>query len=573
MKKIVVRNIPKNIPSLHNDPLLHNIYASRGIVNALELRNDLEYLLPFDQLKGLEKAVPLLSLALQDNWRVVVVGDFDTDGATSTTLIILVLRTLGLKNISYVIPNRFTHGYGLTTDLVMLSAKNHPKLIITVDNGISSIEAVDLANSLNIKVLITDHHLQGNELPNARAVINPNQKLDNFGSKALAGVGVVFYLMLALRSHLRQIGWFKTKGLPELNMVQYLDLVALGTIADVMALDRNNRILVANGIDRIRAGKCRPGILAILKNAKRDYRKITSYDLGFVLAPRLNAAGRLDDMSLGVEILLADDYHAVYGMAQKLNALNDERREIEDKMLTHALKKLDELKITQESPWGICVFEESWHQGVLGILAARLKDKFNRPVIAFSPVNEIEIKGSARSIEGIHILETIENIVKANPGLISRYGGHRMAAGLNVEKSNFELFSKLFDQEVDRQFSVQNLVKMIYSDGELSQEYLNIDTAELLQNSGPWGAEFAEPTFHGKFVVVKQVLLAGKHLKLYLRLPSGGQNLEAIYFNIGFALHRDTNFTEISIVYRIGVNDYNNKKVLQLIISEILSYE
>ncbi|MBU0744659.1 MAG: single-stranded-DNA-specific exonuclease RecJ [Gammaproteobacteria bacterium] len=573
MKKITIRSVPDGITSLHQHPLLHRIYAARGIVAIKELEHELKNLLPYDSLKDINRAVEVLTTALKAQQNVLIVGDFDADGATSTALAILALKSLGLKNISYLIPNRFEYGYGLTPEIVAVGAERKPDLIVTVDNGIASIDGVRAANENGIKVLITDHHLPGDDLPEAEAIINPNQKGDEFSGKSLAGVGVVFYLMLALRAHLRDIGWFLDNNISEPNMAQFLDLVALGTFADAVTLDHNNRILVMQGMNRIRSGKGRVGIEALFLVSKRNYTKASVYDLGFVIAPRLNAAGRLDDMSLGVECLLTDDPVRARTIARELNSLNDERRGIEKDMQHQALRLVDNLQLEQNLPPGLCVFEESWHQGVLGILAGRLKDRLHRPVIAFAASNENEIKGSARSVGNVHIRDVLSNIAAKNPGLITRFGGHAMAAGLSLAIENYPAFSQAFADEVGRYLTLEDLGGIVETDGELPAEYFNLETAELLHAAGPWGSGFAEPLFFGEFAFAKQVLVGSKHLKLILRHLETKQEVEAICFNIDVNIWPNNHYSKAKVVYRLGINEYNNQRKLQLIINEIISYE
>ncbi len=574
MKKVIVPDPPRDIPSLHYHPLLHRIYANRGISSPNELTYDLGHLLPFTDIKNINAAVALLTQALNENWQTIVVGDFDTDGATSTALTMEALKSFGLRNISYIIPNRFTYGYGLTKEITeVIIAENKPQLIITVDNGISSVEAVALANQHGIPVLITDHHLPGNKLPQAAIIVNPNQIGDNFLSKSLAGVGVAFYLMLALRAHLRSINWFDTQKIPEPSMAQFLDLVAIGTIADAVALDRNNRILVANGIGRIRMGKCRLGILSILTHAKRDHKKLTTHDIGFIITPRINAAGRLDSMSLGVETLLTNDPSKAKKLAQQLNALNDERRTIEKDMQNQALRELENLELTQHLPAGYCIFEESWHQGVLGILAARLKDKLKRPVITFTIANELEIKGSARSIEGIHMLNILTTMANNHPQLISNFGGHAMAAGLSLPRDNYKLFAQIFAQEVERCLATTELTDIFHSDGELTMAELNLSMAELLHSAGPWGNGFLEPLFHGSFMIAKHNLLGQKHLKLVLHTLDSKQNVDGIYFNVDATNWLSSQYSKIDILYKLGINEYGGHRKLQLVIQEIINGE
>ncbi len=571
MKKIVIREVPKNLTPLHQHPLLHRIYAARGITDAIELNCDLKHLLSYHSLKGITEAATELVNAICEQQHILIVGDFDADGATSTALAVLALKALGLKNVSYLIPNRFTYGYGLTPEIVAHAATQKPQLIMTVDNGIANIDGVNAAKTLGIKVLITDHHLPGKQVPAASAIVNPNQHGDEFLSKNLAGVGVVFYLMLAVRARLREANWFASQNIPEPNMAQFLDLVALGTIADAVSLDRNNRILVTQGINRIKTGNCRPGIKALLAIAKRNYEKITSHDFGFVIAPRLNAAGRLDDMSLGVECLLIDDPVRVRTIAKELNNMNDERRGIEEDMQRQAACLINNLQLEQNLPAGLCVFEESWHQGVLGILAGRLKDKLHRPVIAFAAVNDNEIKGSARSVDNVHIKNVLDCIATKNPELISHFGGHAMAAGLTLRRENLEVFSEMFTKEVEKHLTLEDLHGTFYTDGELPEEYFHLNTAELLQTSGPWGTGFSEPAFIGEFALTSQALVGKKHLRLTLRHPSIAQEMKAIYFNINAAMWPNPHRTKATVIYRLGVNEYNNQKTLQLIISEIIN--
>lgn len=571
MKKIITRKVPENIPLLHQNPLLNRIYAARGVTTPTELDYDLTRLLSYNSLNGIQAAVECLAQALQEQQRVLIIGDFDADGATSTALAVLALKSLGLKNISYLIPSRFDFGYGLTPEIVAVAAKQRPQLIVTVDNGISSIAGVKAANGLGIKVLVTDHHLPSDELPEAEAIVNPNQHGDQFSSKHLAGVGVIFYLMIALRSYLRDIGWFASQNIPTPNLAQFLDLVALGTVADVVNLDHNNRILVAQGLQRIRSGKCRMGIKALLAITKHNHESALASDLGFIIAPRINAVGRLDDMSIGVECLLTEDTERARSIAKQLDLLNNERRGIEEDMRRQANKILDDLQLEQNLPPGICIFEETWHQGVLGILASRLKDKLHRPVIAFTAISETEIRGSARSIGNVHIRNVLSKISLQNPGLITRFGGHAMAAGLSLERERYEIFAQTFATEVDQHIVLEDLDGYAYTDGELPTEYLNIDTAELLRESGPWGESFAEPTFFGEFVLVNQRLVGQKHLKLTLRPAETDQEVEAICFNINPNIWPNFRITKVKIVYRLGINEYMGRRSLQLMVEELIA--
>jgi single-stranded-DNA-specific exonuclease len=573
MKKIATRKAPENIPQLHQNSLLNRIYAARGVTDPSELDYDLTKLLPYNSLKGIKQAVECLAIALQEQHRILIVGDFDTDGATSTVLAVLALKAFGLKNVSYLIPNRFDSGYGLTPQIIETAEKQKIQLVITVDNGISSIDAVEAANKIGIKVLITDHHLPGDELPQACAIVNPAQHDDTFPSKNLAGVGVIFYLMLALRSHLRDINWFDTQNIPEPNMAQFLDLVALGTVADVVSLDHNNRVLVTQGLQRIRAGKCRLGIKALIAITKRRCENILASDLSFVVAPRINAVGRLDDMSIGVEGLLTEDAECARSVAKKLDSINNERRTIEEDMRRQAFRLLDNLQLNGDLPHGLCVFEETWHQGVLGILASRLKDKLHRPVIAFAATSETQIKGSARSVGNVHMRNILNTISTKNPGLITRFGGHAMAAGLSLARESYEEFTQHFATEVAQHLALEDLKGIVYTDGVLPAEYFNIATAELLRNAGPWGQNFPEPKFFGEFILVDQRLVGQKHLKLTLRTLENDQDIDAICFNIDPNIWPNFRCAQAKMVYRLNVNEYNGRRSLQLMVEEIITYE
>ena len=573
MKKILTRTLLDTHLTVHPDKLLNRIYLARGVTSAEELDYGLANLLPYKTLLGIEQAVQCLGEALEKQQNILIVGDFDVDGATSVALAIRTLRAFGFNNVSYLIPNRFDSGYGLTPEIVKLAAEKNTQLIITVDNGISSVTSVDLANELGIRVLLTDHHLPGHILPQAYAIINPNQPSDQFLSKHLVGVGVIFYVMLALRAYLREQNWFQKQSIPEPNMAQFLDLVALGTVADVASLDYNNRILVAQGIQRIRAGKCCVGIKALLAVSKRRYENVSTADLGFAVAPRINAVGRLDDMSLGVECLLTDDVVQARLIASKLEAVNNERRVIEGDMQGQALRLLDALQLKQDLPPGLCVFEETWHQGVLGVLASRLKERLNRPVIAFTALGDLEMKGSARSVRGIHIREILSNISEQNPGLITRYGGHAMAAGLSITKEGYDLFSQLFADQTARFAELVESNDVVYTDGELSEEYFDIVTARLLRNAGPWGQDFVEPVFVGIFNIIDQRLVGRKHLKLTLQHPDVKKEISAICFNVNTDEWPNYRCSKIKLVYRLDVNEYNGSCNLQLIVEEIISHE
>lgn len=555
-----------DFPTLH--PLLNRIYAARGIESPAELETGLEHLLPFSLLKDIDACVKHLYLALQAQQHLLIVGDFDVDGATSSVVAIKALQCLGAKKVSYLVPNRFEYGYGLTPEIVDVAATRQPDLIITVDNGMSSVEGVARAKALGIKVLITDHHLPGEQLPEADAIVNPNQRGDTFPSKYLAGVGVIFYVMLALRSHLRQNNWFTEQSIPEPNMAEFLDLVALGTVADVVPLDRNNRILVQQGLKRIRAEKSRSGIQALLDIANKQSKCLVASDLGFAIAPRLNAAGRLEDMSLGIECLLAETLTQAFPMAQRLDTLNKERREIESSMQQQAIMALSTLQLTQNLPMGLCLHDPSWHQGVIGIVASRIKDKVHRPVIAFAAINEYELKGSARSVPGLHMRDALDAIAKRHPTFIQKFGGHAMAAGVSLHREHYLAFKEAFAEEVARHLSNEDLEQKRISDGELSELDLNIEVATLLREAGPWGQGFPEPLFDNHFYIREQYIVGGKHLKMSLSLTENGMPIEAIAFFVNVEKWPNHRAYKIHAVYKLDVNEYQNRKKVQLLVEE-----
>lgn len=550
-------------------PLLQRIYSARGITCSSELERSLQRLLPYEQLKNISQAVSCLYSALEKQQHIMIIGDFDADGATSTALAVTALQNFGATHVSYLVPNRFEYGYGLSPEIVQEAAKQQPDLIVTVDNGIASHAGVLKAKELGIAVLITDHHLPATTLPDAEAIVNPNQLGDTFPSKCLAGVGVIFYVMLALRKQLRELNWFRNKQLTEPNMAELLDLVALGTVADVVPLDINNRILVHQGLLRIKAGQARPGILALLEIAKRQLSKLSANDLGFAVGPRLNAAGRLDDMSLGIACLLAKDSKQARPIAQTLDELNSERRLIESDMQQQAFAELNKLQLNKNRlPFGLCLYDDSWHQGVIGILASRVKDQLHRPVIAFAPVNEHELKGSARSVQGLHIRDALDAVATQHPELISKFGGHAMAAGLSLTKDKLAKFSKAFDQEVRKHLSEDQLCNEIYTDGELSETDLSFEIAELIQNAGPWGQAFPEPLFEGVFTILNQRLVGNKHLKLSLA-TANMQAIDAIAFNINPEQWPNFRIATILIVYKLDINEFNGKRNIQLIIEHL----
>lgn len=551
-------------------PLLSRIYASRGITSAEALDCSLAKLLPFTELAGMDAAVDLLQQALRDGQRILIVGDFDADGATSSALGVRALRLMGAAQVDYLVPNRFEYGYGLTPEIVAVAAEARPDLLITVDNGISSIDGVAAARARGMRVLVTDHHLPADSLPAADAIVNPNQHGDAFAAKSLAGVGVIFYVMLALRACLRETGWFTERQIDEPNLANLLDLVALGTVADVVPLEHNNRILVAQGLARIRRGQCCAGITALISVAKRNQQSLVASDLGFALGPRLNAAGRLEDMALGIECLLTDDPDTALQLAQRLDALNRERREIEVEMKAEAMRMLDDMALADDAelPVGLCLFEPHWHQGVIGILASRVKDRLHRPVIVFAESSDSEIKGSARSVPGLHIRDALDAVAKRYPEMLSKFGGHAMAAGLSLAKTDFARFSQAFDEEVRRHLGPQDLNLEILSDGELAAGELTLDTADALRAGGPWGQCFAEPLFDGVFNIVNRRIVGENHLKLVLSLPGSEQVIDAIAFN---TLDTDwpSDTTAVELAYRLDVNEYNGRRSAQLMVVHI----
>lgn len=555
-------------------PVLARVYAARGVCSAQELDYSLSKLLPFETLLGIEDGIRLLQIALQERQRILVVGDFDADGATSCALAVRALRAMGAAWIDYLVPNRFEYGYGLTPEIVEVAAASRPDLLITVDNGISSISGVEAAHRHGAAVLITDHHLPGLELPAADAIVNPNQPGDSFPSKNLAGVGVMFYVLMALRARLRGQGWFDANNLPEPNLAQFLDLVALGTVADVVPLDRNNRILVAQGLARIRSGRCQPGVRALLEVARRAAARTVSSDLAFAVAPRLNAAGRLSDMSLGIECLLTDDPGVAMGHAERLDALNRERRDIEARMRDQALESVDTMQLdTDAFPYGLCLYEAAWHQGLVGIVAGRVKDRLNRPVVAFAPAEEQGyLKGSARSVPGFHIRDALDAVATRNPGLIARFGGHAMAAGLTLREQDLDAFKLAFDEHARRCLEASDLTGTVYSDGELASADVNLAFAQALRDAGPWGQGFPEPLFDGMFDIAEHRVLQDRHIKLGLQIPGKRRNVDAIAFNVD-PTQWPSRLRSIRCAYRLDVNEFRGARDAQLIIEHVEAVE
>jgi len=538
-------------------PVLRRVYATRGIVRHEELNLELAGLLPPDQLKNCREAAQALFESMQDEQHVLVVGDFDADGATSCALFIYCMKAMGYGKVSFLVPNRFEYGYGLTPEIVEVARQQNPDLIVTVDNGIASHEGVLAAARAGIRVLVTDHHLPGDTLPEAACILNPNQPGCPFPSKALAGVGVVFYLMSALRSCLREADWFERQAIPVPNLAGFLDLVALGTVADVVPLDQNNRRLVKHGLGIIKSGRGRPGIRALLEVAGRNPASVVASDLAFAAGPRLNAAGRLDDMSLGIACLLEDDPGKARQMAIRLDVLSH-------------------LDVSDADLLGICLYEAGWHQGVIGILASRIKERYHRPSIVFADAGvdekgEAIIKGSARSIEGIHIRDVLDALATRYPTLLQKFGGHAMAAGLSIRQADFAAFAAAFEEILGSAVDPEDLQKVTWVDGELTPECFSLDFASLLREGGPWGQHFPEPLFTGNFEVLSSRVVGEKHLKLTLQ-PSGSQALiDAIAFNVEPALLQ-ARLNDVELAYRLDVNEFRGQVNPQLMVDQILAY-
>ena len=553
------------------EPLLR-AYAARNISDPKQLDLGFASLIPPAQLPDIDRAAQRLVTAIRQNEKILIVGDFDADGATSVALCVLVLQAFGAAQLSYLVPNRFEFGYGLSEAIVKLAASEDPAVLVTVDNGVSSISGVAAANALGIDVVITDHHLQGSELPAAYAIVNPNLQASDFPSKALAGVGVAYYLLSVLRAQLRKSGWFEHRQEP--NMADYLDLVALGTVADVVPLDHNNRILVEQGLRRIRAGRARPGLLALCEIGKRKPSELIAADLGFAVGPRLNAAGRLDDMSIGIRCLLASDPKEARNLAHALDQLNQTRRQLQQEMQAEAelivAGQGNSADMAESAGYGVCVFDETWHQGVVGLVAGQLKEKLGRPVIAFAEAGVSapgELKGSARSIPALHIRDVLDEIATSYPGLIEKFGGHAMAAGLSIRRVHLDQFSHAFDAALRRHLQPQDLMRTLSIDGELSAPQLTLELAQAIKKGGPWGQAFPEPQFAGRFSLVSQRVVGATHLRL--TLDAGAGLVEAIAFN---QAPIDTDqFGRVQLVYRVQENTYGRKPTLQLMVEHLVA--
>ena len=527
----VDHQLPNSLPAI-----IQRLYASRGVISPEQLNLSAGALLK-PGFKGMAEAVKVLAQGLQDQRNIVIVGDFDCDGATSSALMVHGLQAMGAQTVQYLVPNRFDYGYGLSPKVVDEVAMMGGELLITVDNGISSIDGVAAANARGMTVIITDHHLPGNEVPDAAAIVNPNQHGCDFPSKNLAGVGVAFYLLLALRAALTEQGWFERLGLTAPNMGEYLDLVALGTVADVVALDDNNRVLVHQGLQRMRAGRVRPGIQALLDISQRNQARLVASDLGFALGPRLNAVGRLDDMSMGVACLLSENIDEARKLAAMMDDLNRERKAIEASMQHEALATLTKINISDgELPNGLVLHQDDWHQGVVGLVASRIKERYHRPVIAFAEAGDDELKGSGRSIPGVHLRDLLEEVDRQHPGLIDKFGGHAMAAGLSLRKAALAPFKAAFERIAADWVSPELLAGEIFTDGELAAAELTLPLAEQIRLAGPWGQSFPEPLFDGDFKIIKQRLVGEKHLKLVLSADEGRTLIDAIAFNVDLSV-------------------------------------
>lgn len=570
MKKLIKhREIPSG-NSVSNHPLLDRLYRARHIKNTKELDRTLKSMLNPNQLYGIDQAVNLLVEAYQQQQKIVIVGDFDADGATSTALSVLALRQLGFSDVDYLVPNRFEQGYGLSIPVAEMAIEKGVQLLMTVDNGVSSFEGIAFLKEKGIRVLVTDHHLPPETLPPADAIVNPNLSQCHFPSKSLAGVGVAFYLMLAVRAKFRELGIFTAETQP--NFTDLLDLVALGTIADVVPLDQNNRILAYQGLMRIRARHCRPGIIALAEVANRNVEQFTSSDLGFCIGPRLNAAGRLDNMSIGVELLLANEMSKARELALDLDELNQTRKEIESGMKLEAIKICQNLTaLFKELPYGITLYQPDWHQGVLGIVSSRVKDQYHRPVIAFTQDSEGILKGSARSIEGLHMRDVLERIHSQHPNIILKFGGHAMAAGLSIREEYFADFQHLFNQTIADWLDEEHLQGIIWTDGELNSNEFNLETAELIKSVGTWGQGFPEPCFDGEFKILDQRAIGQNknHLKMLLEPKQGGVLLDAIAFNINTRLYPDLSIKQARLAYKLDINEFRGNRSLQLLVDYI----
>ena len=566
--KVETRPVPPESLDPELPRFLRQALAARGVVSAADMALPLADLHPPAQLPDIDAAAARLADAVEHGERILIVGDFDADGATASALCVGLLKAFGARDVDFLVPNRFEYGYGLTPELVRVALEGAPQVLVTVDNGVSSIPGVALAQEHGVDVVVTDHHLPGEQLPAAFALVNPNLRGSAFPSPNLAGVGVAYYLMGVLRGVLRERGHFVARGIPEPHLADWLDLVAVGTVADVVPLDRNNRILVHQGLRRIRAGRGRPGIQAIAQVAGRALGKLGAADLGFAIGPRLNAAGRLQDMSIGIRCLLAEDQALARALAESLDSLNAERRRIEAEMNADAATLIDGEMDAEALAPGICVYQPGWHQGVVGIVAARMRERYHRPVIAFADDDTAPngLKGSARSIPGLHIRDAIADCAARHPGLVAGFGGHAMAAGLTLQRIHLPRFRSAFAQAVASRVDERDLEGIALTDGELGGECLNVENARAIASHGPWGQGFEEPTFHGEFDLVAQRVVGERHLKLALKRDE--RTVDAIAFN-----QERVAAKRVQAVYRLGVNDYDDVETLQLEIERLAPAE
>lgn len=565
--KIIDRPVPEGRmadapPGL--SPLLERIYLSRGLTSGVELDRELSALARPQALPDVEKAARRLARAIQDEESILIVGDFDADGATSVALAVSLLEAMGASRVGFLVPNRFEFGYGLSPEIVEMALAEEPDVIVTVDNGTSSIEGVARANAAGVDVIVTDHHLPGRALPEAYALVNPTLTGSSFESTAMAGVGVIYYVLGAVRAELKENAWFERRPMP--NLADWLDLVAVGTVADVVPLDRNNRVMVTQGIRRIRAGRARPGIRALCEIAGRRPEKLTAQDLGFAIGPRLNAAGRLDDMTLGIQCLLATDLHQARELATALDELNQARRALEQEMVQDAELIVATHDESVEGRYGVTVYDPSWHQGVVGIVAGRLKDRIHRPVIAFAEAGGSapdELKGSARSLPGLHIRDVLDQVASRYPGLIVRFGGHAMAAGLSIKRVHYPRFEKVFDAAVAEHLPEDALSPVLESDGSLTLQEMTLDMALALAEAGPWGQQFPEPLFHDEFELVSQRVVGERHLKMVLKKE------DRLFDAIAFQQGPLTDTRQVLAAYRLDANEYRDRVTLQLMVQHL----
>ena len=557
-------------------PLLKRIFENRDVSDPKELEYPLSRLHDPALLKHGADAVEMLHVSMQKKHKILIIGDYDTDGATATVLGLLCLRSFGAKNVDYLVPNRFEYGYGLSEKIAEVAIQKSPDIVITVDNGISSLAGVGVLRAAGIRVIITDHHLPGPELPPADVIVNPNQPGCGFPSKMLAGVGVMFYLLVLLRAKLNAVGWFETRQIPVPNLAEYLDLVALGTVADLVPLDYNNRILVAQGISRIRAGRCRPGIMALLESSGRNFRNLTSQDLGFGVAPRLNAAGRMEDISMGIECLLSESMDEARKLAQPLETINRNRQKVQGEMQAAAMRIVAAVLGNRSSRkaadtvtnLGFCLFDPDWHQGVTGLVASRIREKTDEPAIVFAASGTDQLSGSARSVSGLHIKDLLETIASENPGLIKKFGGHAMAAGLTIHGDDLDSFAQAFYRHVTRFFSEAGDLSTVYTDGDLAEEDITLENAEDIQMAAPWGQGFPIPLFEGEFNVLHSRVVGEQHLRLTLQSFHRKWKFEAIVFRAIDPGEKAPVLRRIHAVYQLDVNEYRGKRRLQLIISD-----